>query len=256
MCGRRRIVRNSGSAVAVIMLVEQLGRRGRSDRRVVAVLAEASRRDHRRSPRQRRLSANSVAVDHGAAVVHAARRGGSTATPGCARSRRSRRPPSSCRSARSRCHRSQASRYCMPTLRFWRRPASVIDALGDRCSSIVGGDIVVPAHLLQVDLVRRPACLELLERDRRPGRGARPRCRRARRVASRFLSARTLAIAASLPSGVVLDRDLRRHAAHRVDAAPVAGLDQQLAVRAQEMAVHPDDCRGRAARSRGASAAA
>ena len=40
--------------------------------------------------------------------------------------------------------------------------------------------------------------------------------------------------------GIVLDGDLRRHAAHGMNSAPVAGLDQQLHVRAQEMPVHGD----------------
>ena len=39
---------------------------------------------------------------------------------------------------------------------------------------------------------------------------------------------------------VVLDRNLRRHAAHRVNAAPVTRLDQQIDVRFQEVAVHGD----------------
>ena len=37
---------------------------------------------------------------------------------------------------------------------------------------------------------------------------------------------------------VVADRDLRRHAAHGVRAAPVAGMDQQLHVRLEEMPLH------------------
>jgi len=36
---------------------------------------------------------------------------------------------------------------------------------------------------------------------------------------------------------VVLDRDLRGHAAHRVGAAPMAGLDQEVDVRLEEVAV-------------------
>ena len=40
--------------------------------------------------------------------------------------------------------------------------------------------------------------------------------------------------------GVVADRDLRRHPAHRMDLAAVAGLDQELAVAAQEMRGHCD----------------
>ena len=37
---------------------------------------------------------------------------------------------------------------------------------------------------------------------------------------------------------VVLDRDLRGHAAHRERAAAMAGLDQQLRVRPQEVRRH------------------
>ena len=48
-------------------------------------------------------------------------------------------------------------------------------------------------------------------------------------VASRSLSAFTLANASALARLVVLHRNLRRHPAHRVDVAPMAGLDEQLA---------------------------
>ncbi len=40
--------------------------------------------------------------------------------------------------------------------------------------------------------------------------------------------------------GIVLDRDLRGHAAHGVDAAPVTRLDQQVRVRLQEAPRHRD----------------
>ena len=40
--------------------------------------------------------------------------------------------------------------------------------------------------------------------------------------------------------GIVLDGNLRRHAAHGVNAAAVAGLDQQIHVGLQEMPVHRD----------------
>ena len=56
--------------------------------------------------------------------------------------------------------------------------------------------------------------------------------------ASRRLSARTLSIAARAASGSWRDRDLRGHAAHRVRAAAVAGLDQQLGVGAHERHRH------------------
>ena len=59
-------------------------------------------------------------------------------------------------------------------------------------------------------------------------------------VASRSLSARTLANASSLACRIVLDRDLRRHAAHRKRPAPVAGLDAQQRVRTHEMRRHRD----------------
>ena len=38
--------------------------------------------------------------------------------------------------------------------------------------------------------------------------------------------------------GVALDRDLRSHAAHRVDAAAVAGPDQQVDIGLEEVAIH------------------
>ena len=47
---------------------------------------------------------------------------------------------------------------------------------------------------------------------------------------SRSLSWRTFSSACLIGCRIVLDRDLRRHAAHGVDAAPVAGLDQQVHV--------------------------
>src|SRR5437899_10885371 len=40
--------------------------------------------------------------------------------------------------------------------------------------------------------------------------------------------------------GVALYRNLRRHPAHRVDAAAMAGADQEVDVRFQEMAIHRD----------------
>ncbi len=40
---------------------------------------------------------------------------------------------------------------------------------------------------------------------------------------------------------VALDRDLRGHATHRVDAAAMTGLDEQARVRAQETLVHRDE---------------
>ena len=58
--------------------------------------------------------------------------------------------------------------------------------------------------------------------------------------ASRSLSALTFASAAALASASLLDGNLRRHAAHRVRAAAVAGLDEQLAVGARAQACHGD----------------
>src|SRR5690606_37110300 len=40
--------------------------------------------------------------------------------------------------------------------------------------------------------------------------------------------------------GGVVDRNLRRHPAHRVRTAAVAGVDQQLGIGAQERLVHAD----------------
>ncbi len=48
---------------------------------------------------------------------------------------------------------------------------------------------------------------------------------------------------------IVLDRNLRRHAAHGVNAAAMAGLNQQIHIGLQEMLLHGHDGRGRAARS-------
>ena len=57
-------------------------------------------------------------------------------------------------------------------------------------------------------------------------------------LTSRSLSARTRASARCVGRVVAGDRDLRRHAAHRVRAAAVAGLDQQFRIRLQERLRH------------------
>jgi hypothetical protein len=125
--------------------------------------------------------------------------------------------------------------YWMPTLMLLRSPASVIGASGRKSSRSF-------AVTCTSSRCRRtgwaPACaVEHLLRDRhQPGCATQVPSQPS--VASRSLSARTLAIAASLAAGVVLDRDLRRHAAHRVRAAAVAGLHQQQRVGAHERRGH------------------
>ena len=122
---------------------------------------------------------------------------------------------------------SQASRYCTPTLMLVRSPASVMVPFGNG-EQVGGGDVHVLA--LAVDLVG----LGHHARRRPPWRSrTRPGCATQvpswPSVASRSLSARTFASAASLACRVVLDGDLGRHAAHRVRVAPVAGLDAAAA---------------------------
>ena len=122
---------------------------------------------------------------------------------------------------------SHEPRYWMPTLMLLRRPASVIGFSGWKSSRsrAVTFDVVA----LPVDLVRRRHVLvehRLRDLDqagvRDPGAVAAVG-RLAHLVRAHLLHRRLVRRA------IVLDRDLRRHAAHRERIAPVAGLDQQQA---------------------------
>src|SRR5437870_4611108 len=53
-----------------------------------------------------------------------------------------------------------------------------------------------------------------------------------------YLVLQNLAERLGVRRGVALDRNLRSHAAHRVDTAAVASVDQQVDIGLQEMTVH------------------
>ena len=116
-----------------------------------------------------------------------------------------------------------------------RRPASVIVPCGI-CSRSRRADLDVRQRLLQL-VRRRHQPVEDLHRDRHEARvrdpGAVVPVARLALLVGAHLGERFL-----VRLRVVLDRDLRRHAAHREGAAAVAGLDQQLRVRAQEVRRH------------------
>ena len=180
-----------------------------------------------------------------------ARRGAATARPACARSPRWPRPPSGCRAARSRCPAARPRgtgrrrgccgaarpRCACPRARGSRsaRPTLHVLALARRSGSAPG----MCASKISMASGTRPGWATQVP--------SWPSC------TSRSLSARTLARAASFAARVVLDRDLRRHAAHRVDAAPVAGLDEELRVGPHEGLRHRHLRRGRAAPSAGSA---
>ncbi len=106
----------------------------------------------------------------------------------CARrSRRSRRPPSGRRSARSRWPRSQASRYWTPTRMLWRRPASVRLPLCGRRADPSRRYRRLRARRLSSWFGLRHVRVEDLAARSGRGRGARPRCRRGRPSTSREL---------------------------------------------------------------------
>ena len=103
-----------------------------------------------------------------------------TARPARARSPRWRRPPSGCRSARSRCRAATPRGTARRRQMLWRRPRSVIVPSGTASRSARGHARRRRAaraiwfglrHVLRRTPPARSA----------PGRGARPRCRRGRR---------------------------------------------------------------------------
>ena len=161
--------------------------------------------------------------------------GGATARPGRARSRRSRHPPSDCRSARSRCRAARPPDTGRRRSELWRRPRSVIVPAGtvSRSSAVTVTSSRWRAIWLAPGIRRSNTSLAI---------GTRPGC--ATQVpswpspASRSLSARTLASACVVGRGVVADRNLRRHAADRMGAAAMAGLDREQAVGAHEVRGH------------------
>ena len=117
----------------------------------------------------------------------------------------------------------------MPTLMFVPQPGLGDRALGD-------GEQVLRRDLHVLALARRSGWAPASRRRRSRARAAtRPGMRDPGAVVpgrdlAPLVRAHLARCAASLAAGIVLDGDLRRHAAHRVDAAAVAGLDQQLGV--------------------------
>ena len=137
------------------------------------------------------------------------------------------------------CPASHAPMYWIATLMLSRRPFSVIGFSGSnwRRSAAVDAHVVA---LLRRDLVRRRhQPVERLLRDRHEARMRDP---------GAVVAVRRLALLVGLHLGerlgvrrfVVLDRNLRRHAAHRVDVAAMARLDQQLRVALHEVRRHRD----------------
>ena len=123
----------------------------------------------------------------------------------------------------------------MPTRMFWRRPALGASA-GRRLEQRGGVGDDVLAQTLQLVGTRHPLVEHLLgERDQRrmrdPGAVV-PFAHLAQLVGAHLVHRLGVGV------GIVLDRNLRRHAAHREGAAAVAGLDQQLRVGPQERRLH------------------
>ena len=119
----------------------------------------------------------------------------------------------------------------MPTLTLLRSPASVMaPGVDGDVEQLGGADVDVVA--LAVDLVGALAedLVELAPSRSAPTSGCATQVPSKPAPASRFLSARHRLDRALVGLGVLARRDQRRHAAHRVRAAPVAGLDQQLGV--------------------------
>ena len=133
---------------------------------------------------------------------------------------------------------SQNEMYWKPTLTSLRRPSSVISPGVEAASSRSAAPTDDVGALL-VDLVRPVAehLVELLGRDRHDVGVRDPGAVEA------GLGLALLVLAhggdrALVRLGVLARRDQRRHPAHRERAARVAGLDQQLGVRAHERHGH------------------
>ena len=123
----------------------------------------------------------------------------------------------------------------MPTSMLLRRPARVIVPVRHR-QQVGAADVHVLAQAPEVVRPRHQA-VEDLPRNRHQ-----PRVRDPGAVVA--VAGLALLVGAHarerlvVRRGVVLDRDLRRHAAHRESAAAMAALDHELRVRAQEMRGH------------------
>ena len=167
--------------------------------------------------------------DLAAVVEHALAASASTATPASARSRRSRRPPSGCRSAPRPAPR--ATRRCTgsPTLMLRRSPFSVIGASGSNSSRSAAPTLTSSRFFVAiwfgVGIRRSNASIATRNQARVRDPGAVVAVRRLALLVGLHLRERLV-----VGGRVVLHRDLRRHAAHRVDVAAVAGLDQQQRV--------------------------
>ena len=222
---RRRASGTPGTRFRSISLVEQVARR-RSNFPPSKRSAPSTRRGS--SPSPRRSSRATSSGCHGPPVGQLRAVRAPTARPARARSPRWPRLPSGCRSARSRCRAASASRYWMPTSMFVRSPRSVTSP----GAAPRAGPPPSPARRRACG---RSGCGRASGRRRPPWRSppgpdAPPRCRRGPSPTSRSLSCAHLLQRRLVGLRIVLDRDLRRHAAHGVDAAAVAGLDHQQRV--------------------------
>src|SRR5688500_14983344 len=128
-----------------------------------------------------------------------------------------------------------------PTLMFLRTPGSLVCGVAGASSRAAAGAVTGGARggvvAVAVDLVVAADLRELLARDWNE-----PRVRHPRPVVSVGALA-ALVGAHRLQRGLVrvrvaLDRDLRRHPAHRVGAAAVARADRQQRIRAHERRRH------------------
>ena len=124
----------------------------------------------------------------------------------------------------------------MPTEMLLRRPASVIGRSGWKSSSCLAVTFTSGA-LARVLIRRRHVLVEHRLRHRHQARMRDPGAVAAVGDLAQLVLAHLLD-RGFVRRRIVLDRDLRRHAAHRRRAAPVAGLDQQQRVGAHERRGH------------------
>ena len=126
--------------------------------------------------------------------------------------------------------------YWMPTLMLLRSPASVIGFSGWKSSRSCA--VTLTSSRCFVELVRaRHVLVEHRFRDLDQARVRDPRAVAAVGGFAQLVRAHFLD-RSRVRGRVVLDRDLRGHAAHRVRAAAVAGLDEQQRVSAHERRGH------------------
>ena len=171
------------------------------------------------------------------AVDRAAGRGYATARAASGRSRRSRRPPSGCRSRRRRAAKPRVE-VARATRTLARTPASVTAPPVDREVERLGPRSPTrPRAAGPSGSAGRRAPRRRSRSRRARGPDGRPTCRRSRR-GSRAPCPRGPSQAPLGDLGVATVRDERGHPTDRVGAAPVAGLHQQFRVGAHERHGH------------------